>query len=570
MIRCRSLAAAAAFGWLAHGVLACTSEMGGGTGQATGSEPGGAAAPPGDATAADDGTTPVAVDGLVPVDRPGFEPVAPLARRLTHEEYENTLADILGVTLTDEELRALPVDRPLEGFVNIASSQATLPDHVRAYDSLASIAVSRMDFDGFLVAHAACRDASDACRSAFVNSAGGLLFRRPLAERESAAYSALFTTVEGLGGDFTEGARAVVQALLQSPEFLYLLEIEKTGTPGLRQVTSYEMASRLSYALWASAPDAPLLEQAAGGGLDSADGVANAVERMLLDERAHRITERFLVDWARMDSTPDDDGLRAELIASAVAFYQDHVWDRGAPLFEMFSAPRAFLTPTLAERYGLEAQGDGIREYDLTNRAGRLGILTQPGVVAGMTNADGGAIVARGLFLMSQVFCGEAPDFPSNLQSTIDEFVASLPEDASDREVSAVRLQRAQCAGCHGTFDPLAYGFEQLDFRGRYRESDEFGNELLTDGWIPASYTSGEEVSYTSLDDYLPALARMPRVQECFVRKHLEYALGRVLGAEHEPSIAAVAESFTAGGGDYYAMAQAVTSHDLFRVTPME
>lgn len=555
------------WGATAPGLVACSTSIAG-RGLTSGEAPetggSGAANPDGTIT----GGTPLG--GVSPVARPGFEPVPPLVRRLTHYEYRNTIADVLDVTFTEEELRALPVDRPLEGFVNIASSQGTLPDHLRAYGKLASVVISRMDFQRFLADHAMCRESSDECRSGFVSSAGGLLFRRPLIERELDAFSALFVTAEGDGADFGEAARAVVEAMLQSPEFLYLLQVEKTGSSGLREVTGYEMASRLSYAFWASAPDAALLEEAASGGLDTAVGVSSAVERMLSDERARRITERFMVDWARMDSMPDDDGLRDELIASAVAFYQDHVWDRGAPLIDMFIAPRAFLTPALAEGYGLDPLGDGLREYDLTNHAGRLGLLTQPGVVAGMTNADGGAIVARGLFLMSQMLCGEAPDFPSNLQSTIDEFVASLPEDASDRDISEARSQRAQCAACHSNFDPLAYGLEQLDFRGRYREHDEFGNELRTDGWIPALYNGGMQVPYRGLEEYLPALARMPRVQECLVRKSLDHALGHVLESEHVASITAVSESFADGGGDYAAMVHAITSHDLFRVTPME
>jgi hypothetical protein len=359
--------------------------------------------------------------------------------------------------------------------------------------------------------------------------------------------------------------------MLQSPQFLYLLEVERTGTVGLRQVVGYEMASRLSYSLWQSAPDGELLAAAATGGLDTAEGVSAQVARLLVHESARRATERYLMDWARLANLPDTDGLRSDLIGSALAFYQDHLWARGGGLLDSLTSQRAFLSPALAENYGLPAQGEGILPYDTSALPNRGGLLTQPGLIAGMTNADGGEIVTRGLFLTSQLFCGEVPSPPAALAEDIETFVEELPPDASERLIAETRLMRTECAGCHSAFDPLAYAFENFDFRGAYRTFDEHGNPLTSDGWIPAfQLDAADNQPYADLEDYMAQLGSIPKLQACLTRKHVDFLSARRSHAEHRGSIDEIAAAFIEAGGGYQAMVQAIVSHDLFRIAPTE
>ena len=504
-------------------------------------------------------------------DDPDFVAAPVLVRRLTRDEYAFTVADVLGVTLSTGDLDPLPVDRPLAGFVKVSSGQSTAPEHVRAYGLLADRIASDPAAEAFVARHVPCMETTTACGASVVERIGRVLFRRPLRDQELADFGALFDAVTGHGADFAESSRAVMRAMLQSPQFLYLLEVEsQDGYSGLRVVGGYEMASRLSYLLWASAPDDALYAAAEDGTLGSAEGVSAEVERMLLEaDKTRRVVDRFLLDWALLESLPDEDGLRQELTDSAVAYYADHVRS-GRSLFEMLTAERAFLTPALAEAYGVPSAGDGLREYDLAGVPGRLGLLAQPGVVAGMTNADGGEIVARGLFLQRQIFCGDVPDPPATLQEAIDAFVAEQPETASHRQIAEARLMRPECASCHAQFDPLAYGFEQLDFRGAFRIEDEHGNTLTTDGWIPASQTGAADVPYESLDDYMPELARQERVRHCLVQRQLEYALGHRLEHAHAGSIGELAEQLAADGGSQEELLRRIVAHDLFRLMQME
>lgn len=490
-----------------------------------------------------------------------FEPVSPLARRLTREEYLNTVEDALGVTVPAAEAAGLPDDLPVGGFVNTGQGQATLPDHVRAFSELATFITGEMDFGAFVDAHASCRDAG--CEAGFVDAAGAQIFRRPVTASERDDFVALFTAIRAEGASFEEAARAVVEGMLQSPQFLYLYLDENADE---RVVRGHAMASRLSYFLWLSAPDEELLRAARDGELDAPDGVAAQAARMLEDPRARRSTARFIYDWARLATLPNGDGLKPELIEATVAFYQRHIWESDAPLLSLLTSQEAALTPALAERWALGSLGDGVQFYDTSELEGRVGLLTQPGIVAGMTNADGGEIVARGLFLLDQMFCRDAPSPPADLQTIIDGFLEELPEDASDRLIAETRLEREECATCHATFDPLAYGFEQLDYRGGFRTEDDHGNVMRTDGWIPGQYTtSGLNEAYADLDEYAHALAANPEVQMCFARRHVEHAMGTQLGDRQRAAARDLALELVAGGGDYRSLVDAIVRHDVFR-----
>lgn len=509
---------------------------------------------------------------------PGMATALPaLARRLTRDEIVYTVQDVLGVTLSGAEVAAIPSDRPLEGFVNIATSQTASADHVSGYAAVGRAVSARFDAKAFIDRYAACKMPSAACAPDVVSSIGLRLFRRPLDTEEAVAFGGLFKTATDAGVDFIAAARLVVEAMLQSPQFLYRLERETAtatkwaaGKP--RTVGGYEMASRLSYFLWSSAPDDALYEAAQSASLDDPTGIAQQVERLLLDDvRGRRATRRFLTDWARLDSVPDDGGLRGDLVDSLLGFFDDLVWKRKQSLLDALTAKRAFLTPTLAKGYGLTAAGTGVREYDLSSAPGRAGLLAQPGFVAGMTHSDGPAMVVRGLFLQSQLFCAETPPPPGSLQETITTFLGKQPPTASERQVADARLARADCGPCHSQFDPLAFGFDRFDFQGRYTERDKFGNALEGDGWIPARFTStSADQKYGTLEEYMALLAKAPGVQGCLVKQFLQFGLGQVLDAPQTPAVQELLGPFIEHGGTYGALIAAIVAHPLFREMRVE
>lgn len=548
------------------GIAGCGAEIGAperfrgeGTDPAAGSDP---EAPEGPNVGAPDPGPGV---GRGPDAPPPLEPLTPVVRRLTKDELIHTVEDTFGLELTASDRALIPDDRPLEGFVNIATGQTTLPEHVQAYAELARRVAGSNEAAAFM-ARFDCDAEPSTCAADVVRGAGAVLFRAPPAEDTVARYAAVFDAAIGEGYDASEAARFTLEAMLQAPELLYRLENE-TGSDGVRTVGGHEMATRLSYLMWASAPDEGLRAGAAAGDLDTASGVLAAAERLLTDrDKLHRALDRFIIDWSGLASIPDDDGLKDELTQATARFYERFV-DGDGDLLEVWTEPSAVLTPELARARGLAPEGPGLRAYDLSDDPEGRGLLAQPGVIAGMTNADGGAIVARGLFLQRQLFCGESPDPPASLQASIDAFAAEQPEDASERQIADTRLQRNECAACHAAFDPLAYGFERFDHRGALRTEDEHGNTLHTDGWIPAQLTGGAPMPYADLDDYMGDLSTLRRVKACWVQRQLEFALGHRLDAGQARAVDDLVDALEGSDGTYDALIRALVVHDVFRTS---
>lgn len=496
------------------------------------------------------------------------QPISPIVRRLTTDEYARTVRDVIGVELSSDDLAALPVARPVEGFVHIASGQTVLTDHVLAYSVLADRIVGDPAFSAFVNRHSTCQETTRECADGFVTNAGAVLFRRPMKQEDKDLFGALFEAIVAEQGDYREAVDAVSRAFLQSPGFLYLLQNETEGDDGIRTLTGYEMASRLAYFLWGSAPDDELYAAAAAGGLDDPAGISEQATRMLANrDKVREGFARFVVDWARMDSLPDDDGLKRDRIEGAIAYYLDRI-ETGADLFGLYNDNVAFMTPELAESYGIAPDGTGVQKYILPAGMGPGGLLGQPGVIAGMTNADGGEIVARGLFLLSQLYCQTPPQFPASLQETIDEFIYEQRPDASNREIAEARLERPSCGGCHSGFDPLGYGFEQFDHRGSYRTEDQFGNVLSDDGWIPAALTdSGEEQPYANIDEYMALLSQSAAIRHCLTKFQTEFALGLRVYSGQQRAVAEIDATAAEGGGDHESLVLAIVTHELFRTT---
>ncbi|MEM6732737.1 MAG: DUF1592 domain-containing protein, partial [Myxococcota bacterium] len=353
-------------------------------------------------------------------------------------------------------------------------------------------------------------------------------------------------------------ASAVLQAMLQSPQFLYVIIDESAS--GRRTLNGYELASRLSYYLWGSTPDAALLDAAQDGSLASAGGLRTQAERLLTDtERVERGLGRFLVDWSGLASIPNDDGLRESLTETARAFYVQHVTS-GAPFFSILEDPTLVLTGPLAENYGLESQGSGAATYTLDEPGAPRGLLAQPGVIAGMTNADGGEIVVRGLFLLRQLFCEDPPDPPEMLQELIEEFVRDLPENATEREIAEERLTRANCGNCHAAFDPMGYAFGRFDERGGRTHPED----TPVDGWIPAALAGGQQRDYPDFGTFVGFLAAEERVQECMVRRQMEFALGVRLESDTDADVIYLADQLARAEGTHRDLLLAIVDTAMF------
>jgi hypothetical protein len=501
-------------------------------------------------------------------------------RRLTKGEYANSIADLLGVALDDGDRYLLPDDEPATGGGFRDDIAALLPSAVRtdAYERLAASVAARVAWAGGLAAHAACTDPTAACREGFIRHLGRLVYRRPLTDADVQLLEPVFgaaVTASEAAATFEDGARLVLQAMLQSPHFLYRLERGDAFDPraGRPAPSPFELATRLSYLLWASAPGSGLLDAAERGELSGGrDALARVVDGMLGDARARRGLDAYAQDWLqlyRLDArTPNDalgvsGDLLAEMKQESMRLVERIAIDEGRDLTDILTDKRTDVGPALAQVYGIDpvspaVVSPSVASYDLSNDPNRLGILTQPGFLILRAAPAHVSIVDRGLMVMRVFLCQEMPAPPPGAAAQID----SIPTDLTDRDRFALHTAAPECAGCHDAFDPLGYPFEPFDFAGRFRTVDDYGNPLRNDGQV---MLDGTLQSYADTASFAALLAASPTVQRCLVSKLYQYGMGRSLRDGDSAAVDQIAQAFADGGRTWAAAVTAVATSPALR-----
>jgi hypothetical protein len=484
-----------------------------------------------------------------------------VGRRLTREEYVNSLEVVLGAVL-DADDYDLPRDARIpEGFRNSAQDMLLSPARVRAYDAIARDAVAQVDVSGLVSTHAACTEMRDECYAGFVDGMGLLLLRRPVTDTDRTVFSRLFVVAEEEGEGFEAGAALVMRAMLQSPNFLYRLESQAGNNPGQgRAVDAFELATRLSFLVWNAAPDDELLDLARDGSLGAQ--IAAQVERMLEHPRARRALRQYVEQWLYLDALPESFELGADMKEETYRLFERLVWEEGTDLMQAFTEKRAELSGELAGFYGLSPLEGGFTTYDLSAVPERIGFLTNASVLGARTINPSSSMIDRGLFVLNDLFCETVPppDAPE-LRAAIDELAVPETSGLSQRERFATQSEEALCRGCHARFDPLGLAFEQYGSAGQYIVEDEFGNPLPGGGDLAVGDV---EVEYRTVEEFASALAASETVARCAVKKSVQHAYGRTMGPGDQDVLAEVYSEFAANGRTYRALISAIATHPEF------
>lgn len=489
----------------------------------------------------------------------------PFVRRLTLDEYAATVEALLEVDLRDQAAEALPADLYADGFSNTANALIVTLDHVESYAALAEFVATEVDLEALADDHG-CTSFGDDCERELTTHLATELFRHPPEAEEVDALLHLFEDVQTEGDDFTVAVGLVLEALLQSPRFLY--RIEKERGEGSVALDGYEIASRLSYYVWGSPPDEDLL--AAAKGLHEDAAIEAQVDRMLDDPRARDNAQRFLVDWLdlhRLDNLqrdealfPDwDPALGVDMKAETVQFFTHLALEEERPLAELFDAQLTFVTPELATHYGFdEPEADG--RVSLADLPERGGLLTQ-GAIASL-GGNTSSMVTRGLYILENILCGHLADPPPGVDTTPPEVTAETPQ----RTLSEERVDNAACGGCHYQIEPVAWGIERFDATGRHTTEDRFGNPLEQDGTV---VLEEGQVDFETTAELGELLAGSERVAACMSRKSTQYALGRPLELEDRPNDQCiddeVTKRFLASSGTYRDLVLAIALSTSFR-----
>ncbi len=475
-----------------------------------------------------------------PAEQVPREQPLPGVRRLTSLELSNTIEDVLGVL---PDLSALPPDPKVDGFSNTASALVPTARRTEGYAQVA-LAVAR-------ALPSARLRAFGATPQAWLEAIGLRLFRRPLTANEASAFRGLFEGVE-----FDRGARRSLEAMLQSPRFLYRLEPEAPG-----RIDEFSLATRLSYFLWQSAPDEALLQDAANGQLRRR--LPAQVDRMLAAPRARTMVRALFDEWFSLPAArthlrssiyyPElSPQLRQDMYSAVHARLQRLVFEEDRPLTSALTDQRIFATGALARLYGAEPSGESMREYSgLPHRAG---LLSEAAVLTASTHGNEASIIDRGVYILERFLCERLPPPPPSVGT-----LAPPMNGASQRERLAAHRNNDACKACHERIDPLGFALEPFDAIGAHRLVDREGNAIEVGGrWRGQRFESPH--------DFAEQLSQARAVRLCMVEKPLQFALGRPVRVEEQEVIEALA-----GEGDVrlLGLLRSIALHPVF-VAPLE
>ncbi len=494
-------------------------------------------------------------------------------QRLTVDEYISTVKTVTGLDISKEARELLPRDLRADGFSNTAYNLGVDLKHVQAFSRLAEIIISRMNVAEFAARFNKSQKLIDKDNRDLIEKMGAWILRGPINEDELAIYRGIATTVASAGGDFEEATSLIIETMLQSPRFVYRME-KQSGDGTVWPVTAHELASRMSYILWGSAPDRELMKAADAGELLSEQGIEEQVERMLLDKRAVDRSLQFVSEWLNLgrlknlNPNPEkfpkwNTGLAEDMRRETLAYFREVVWEQKRPLSALFNTQFSFMTPELARHYGLDPQGEDLARYDLEKIRHRGGLMTQGSVLT--MGGDDASMVTRGLFVLHDVLRGTVSDPPPGLDTTP---VPSSP-GKSHRFISEGRISNESCGGCHVKFEPLAFGLEKFDGLGSFHEKDRFGNVLREDGEILIPGATGP-VPYKTSAELMDLLAGSDRVKETLTWKLTQFALGRPLVPDDLRSLKTIHEEAMEGGGTYQSTVLAIIRSDLVRMIRTE
>ena len=517
------------------------------------------------ATAGASGSSTAGASGSPPLDCsvPSLQ-TSPL-RRLTRREYNSTVRDLLKDT-------SRPADQFVpeslqSGFINGAASTlisaVVIDDFERAATTLAKAATSSAKLQGFVGCDPNLAAGQDACAASFIASFGERAFRRPLDADQLSDYQALYTSSKADG--FPVAIELVVRAMLQSPYFLYHLELGAPDTSGasVLKLTQHEVASRLSYLFTGSFPDALLAQAVKDGKLATKEEVRAQALRLMVADGNDAFSD-FHMQWGGLANLPSatkpapfSPDLGRLLLQETTEFINQTLRSGDGTLNTLLTTPVTYVNQQLAEYYGIAGvTGAGFRAVTLP--AGqRTGLLTQGSFMANFAHGTQSSPVLRGKFILNQLLCLTIPPPPDDADTTLP---AADPTKTARQQLTEITSVQP-CLTCHSKLNPHGFAFDHFDGLGRYRSQDrglaiDSGGTLLPYGDVQGSYQDHEE--------YIRLLANSETVRACLAQKWFTYSNGRPPGEQDACSVARSVDAFRASGGNVRELLLSITETPAF------
>jgi hypothetical protein len=535
-------------GWVvflaALGAVGCSGTIGPGD-NGPGAGPGAEPVPAGDPR----GNVPPPT--LPPGAQAMFKPGPASLRRLTGPQYANAVRDLLGSDVTIPG--GFEPDTVLSGFASVGAALTTISaSATEKFEAAAmNLADQVMNDPARRARVVTCTPSGpddEACARSFVTGFGRRAWRRPLTDEEVVRYVGIARQAGTTLGDFWKGLGYALAGLLQSPNFLYRVEVGKpmAGT-GQRAFDDWELASRMSFFLWNSTPDEALLEAAQAGRL-TREGLRKEALRLVDSPRARVAVRAFFHELLRLDGTEDLEQspanfpevtatLGAAMREETLRFVEELVLSPAGDFRQAFDLDAAFVNNELARLYGLPAPAGGaFQRVALPAEGLRRGLLGQASFLALNAHEATTSPTRRGKFVSESVLCHEIPAPPPDVD-------ASLPPEPAGNAPRTMRERLSAhnapaCVACHSKMDPIGLAFENFDAIGKFRQTDA-GKAIDASGDI-------DGVRFRDPRELGVLLRQHPDVESCLVRGVYRYALGHIESSDQEVLIKHIAGNLPA------------------------
>jgi hypothetical protein len=393
-------------------------------------------------------------------------------------------------------------------------------------------------------------------------------FRRPVTEEEATEFHALYSVLRDEGMDHDAAVRLLLARVLASPAFLYRVEQPQPGTERT-PISDRELATRLSYFLWATTPDDELTASAERGELNNEDVLLQQTRRMLADDRIRRLAVEFACQWLHIrdfdqhdekspEHFPEFADLKDDMYEESVLFFTD-LFQHDRPVLNILDADYTYLNAPLAAHYGVPGiEGDDFRRVENVGEFHRGGILKQATFLAAQSGASRTSPILRGNWVSETLLNERLPRPPKN----VPVLPETPPSGLTERQLIEQHSSVESCAKCHIRIDPFGFALENFDGIGRWRDADAEGHRIdvqtaLRDG-TPLAGADG-------LRDYLLTTRRDDFVRQ-FCRKLLGYALGRAVQLSDEPLLDAMQAKLAENDYRCSAAVETIVLSDQFRM----
>lgn len=491
-------------------------------------------------------------------------------RKLTRSQYANSLTDIFGKALV-----VPPTGEPdaiSQGLASIGAANTPYSSlGVETFESAAfAIGTQLIGEESLRTAHIPCEESPSFdknCAESVITTLGRALWRRPLTSEEVDAMVGVSKGATETLESRHEGLTFGIAGLLQSPYFLYRMELgtEIEGSEE-RAFDGYELATRLSYFLWNTTPDSALLDAAEAGLLDTEEGLIAEADRLLDDPRAREGLKQFYDEYLDLDEAEKlskdptvfeffsvDYGMA---IAEETRLLLDYiVFDGDRDFRELMTSKTTHLNPLLAALYDLPSPAEeGFTRVNLPADGPRAGLLGHASFLAQHSHQVSTSVTRRGEAVRKILLCQSIPSPPVDVDTSIPEPSGTAP---TMRDRVAEHLQNPSCAGCHMLTDPIGLGLENFDGVGRYRVLD---NGALID-------PSGDldQAEFQDALELGEAIGNHPDFSDCLVKTMTRYATGRLEKNSEREAVDYLIDSFETGGFRVKSLIREIIKSPLFR-----